>query len=86
MSFTVTSPYAPRTFTEQSDCPMAAQSFNELITAHFEAKKTPSPYFLILIEDIKKNSALCDADQTHAWVTNNFTNHRPGKRRLKSRE
>ena len=73
MSFIVTSPsrYAPGTFNDQAVCPMAAQDFKELLAEHFKQKKTP--YFLILIEDTTKNSALCDATQTQEWVINNFT-------------
>ena len=62
--------YVPRTFTLMSECPMAADTFQELTKRYFEM--THSPYYFFLLEDEDKASTLCDAQEATNWLLSNF--------------
>lgn len=55
----------PESFNQSSDCPIASESFGELMKLHFKNKITP--YLVALIEDSGKYASLYDLKSIRNW-------------------
>lgn len=55
----------PNIFTQEDECVIASETFEDLAKTHFQRKITP--YLVALIEDSTQNSALYDFNELRKW-------------------
>lgn len=68
-TFEITSRYAPYKYTQESICPLAYEDFTELARTHFSSTPPLPSYFVALMEDQSKNSALMDLELSKKLFT-----------------